>query len=162
MQMGRQDTTTDVEDELRVAIKARQELGIDHEDEVIESFMSRVQDTIDARVEARVNEELRGLPTRPRFASPSNGRIKIVIGYTAACLALSIPIAGHAGRDRRGRNFRQHRVGGRNAHTPGGEGTCRAWPRQGRTRREEVEDANSVRDEAYYCVEPKFHPADRT
>lgn len=95
--MGRQDTTTDVEDELRVAIKARQELGIDHEDEVIESFMSRVQDTIDARVEARVNEELRGLPTRPRFASPSNGRIKIVIGYTAACLALSIPIAAMLG-----------------------------------------------------------------
>ena len=95
--MGRQDTTADVEDELRVAIKARQELGIDHEDEVIESFMSRVQDTIDARVEARVNEELRGLPTRPRFASPSNGRIKIVIGYTAACLALSIPIAAMLG-----------------------------------------------------------------
>ena len=95
--MGRQDTTTDVEDELRVAIKARQELGIDHEDEVIESFMSRVQDTIDARVEARVSEALRGLPTRPRFASPSNGRIKIVIGYTAACLALSIPIAAMLG-----------------------------------------------------------------
>ena len=95
--MGRQDTTADVEDELRVALKARQELGIDHEDEVIESFLARVQDTIDARVEARVNEELRGLPTRPRFASPSNGRIKIVIGYTAACLALSIPIAAMLG-----------------------------------------------------------------
>ena len=95
--MRQQDTSTDVEEELRVAVRARQELGIDHEDEVIESFLSRVQDTIDARVEARVNEELRDLPTRPRFASPSNGRIKVVIGYTAVCLALSIPIAGVVG-----------------------------------------------------------------
>ncbi len=92
-----EDTSADVEEELRVAVKARQELGVDHEDEVIESFLARVQDTIDARVETRVNEEMRNLPTRPRFASPSNGRIKVVIGYTAACLALSIPIAAVLG-----------------------------------------------------------------
>ena len=91
------DTSADVDEELRVAVKARQELGLDHEDEVIESFLARVQDTIDARVEARVDEELRGLPSRPGFASPSNGRIRIVIGYTAACLALSIPIAAVLG-----------------------------------------------------------------
>ena len=63
--MRRQDTSTEVEEELSVAVKARQELGIDHEDEVIESFLARVQDTIDARVEARVSEELRGLPQDP-------------------------------------------------------------------------------------------------
>ena len=95
--MPQQDTSVDVEEELRVAVKARQELGVDHEDEVIESFLARVQDTIDARVEARVDEELRSLPARPRFASPSNGRIRVVIGYTAACLALSIPIAAVLG-----------------------------------------------------------------
>ena len=95
--MPQQETSVDVEEELRVAVKARQELGIDHEDEVIESFLARVQGTIDARVEARVDEEMRSLPTRPRFASPSNGRIKVVIGYTAACLALSIPIAAVLG-----------------------------------------------------------------
>ena len=95
--MRQQDTAVDVEEELRVAVKARQELGVDHEDEVIESFLSRVQESIDARVEARVSEELRGLPTRPRFASPSNGRIRVVLGYFAASLALSIPIAGVAG-----------------------------------------------------------------
>ena len=95
--MSQQETSVNVDEELRVAVKARQELGLDHEDEVIESFLARVQDTIDARVEARVDEELRGLPTRPRFASPSNGRIRIVIGYTAACLALSIPIAAVLG-----------------------------------------------------------------
>ena len=95
--MRQQETSVDVEEELRVAVKARQELGIDHEDEVIESFLARVQGTIDARVEARVNEEVRSLPARPRFASPSNGRIRVVIGYTAACLALSIPIAAILG-----------------------------------------------------------------
>ena len=97
--MRQQETSVDVEEELRVAVKARQELGIDHEDEVIESFLARVQDTIDARVEVRVSEELRGLPSRPRFASPSNGRLRIVIGYTAACLGLSIPIAAVAGAE---------------------------------------------------------------
>ena len=91
------DTSADVDEELRVAVKARQELGLDHEDEVIESFLARVQDTIDARVEARVDEELRSQSTRPRFASPSNGRIRVVIGYTAACLGLSIPIAAMLG-----------------------------------------------------------------
>ena len=95
--MRQQDAPTDVDEELRVAVKARQELGLDHEDEVIESFLERVQDTIDARVEARVKEELRSLPMRPRFASPSNGRIRSVIGYTAACLGLSIPIAALLG-----------------------------------------------------------------
>ena len=96
--MRQQDNASaDVDEELRVAVNARQELGIDHEDEVIESFLSRVQDTIDARVEARVNEAVRGLPTRPRFASPSNGRIRVVLGYVVGGLALSIPIAAVAG-----------------------------------------------------------------
>lgn len=95
--MGRQDTTTDVEDELRVAIKARQELGIDHEDEVIESFMSRVQDTIDARVEARVNEALRDVPTGFRVAAPSSGRIAVVLGFITAFLFMAVPLAGVAG-----------------------------------------------------------------
>ncbi len=95
--MRQQDTSVDVDEELRVAVKARQELGLDHEDEVIESFLERVQDTIDARVEARVEEELRALPSGPRFASPSNGRIRVVIGYTAVCLGLSIPISAVLG-----------------------------------------------------------------
>ncbi len=95
--MRQQDTSVDVDEEIRVAVKARQELGLDHEDEVLESFLERVQDTIDARVEARVNEELQSLPGRPRFASPSNGRIRVVIGYTAVCLALSIPISAVLG-----------------------------------------------------------------
>ena len=68
--MREQETSADVDEELRVAVKARQELGIDHEDEVIESFLSRVQDTIDARVEARVTEALRGRPHTAPLCQP--------------------------------------------------------------------------------------------
>ncbi|MXY42622.1 MAG: hypothetical protein F4Y50_00910 [Dehalococcoidia bacterium] len=95
--MQQQDTTADVEEELNIAIKARQELGKDHEDEVIESFLSRVQDTIDARVEARVNEALRDLPEVPRFASPSIGRIAVVLGFITAIFMFTIPMADLAG-----------------------------------------------------------------
>jgi len=95
--MRQQDTSADIEEELRVAVKARQELGIDHEDEIIESFLSRVQDTIDARVEARVNEALRGLPAAPRFASPSIGRIAVVLGFITAIFMFTIPMADFAG-----------------------------------------------------------------
>ena len=95
--MRQQDTSVDVDEELRVAVKARQELGLDHEDEVIESFLERVQDTIDARVEARVKEELRSLPLRPRFASPSTRRIAVVFGFMTAFLFVLIPLADIAG-----------------------------------------------------------------
>ena len=95
--MRQQDTAVDVEEELRVALDARKELGVELEDEVVESFLSRVQESIDARVEARVSEALRGVPARPRFASPSNGRIRVVFGYVVGGLALSIPIAAVAG-----------------------------------------------------------------
>ncbi len=91
------DTSADVDEELRVAVKARQELGLDHEDEVIESFLARVQDRIDARVEARVDEELRDLPIRPRFASPSTGRIAVVFGFMTAFLFVLIPLADIVG-----------------------------------------------------------------
>ncbi|MDE2715607.1 MAG: hypothetical protein OXI33_01140 [Chloroflexota bacterium] len=95
--MREQETSVDVEEELRVAVKARQELGKDHEDEVIESFLARVQGTIDARVEARVNEALRDLPEAPRFASPSIGRIAVVLGFITAIFMFTIPMADLAG-----------------------------------------------------------------
>ena len=88
---------SDVDDEAKVALLARQELGKDFEDEVIESFIVRVQDAIDARVEARVREALRGAPSRLRFAAPSNGRIAVVLGFVTAFLIFGIPLADIAG-----------------------------------------------------------------
>ena len=96
-QMPQADSLADAQDELKVALLARQELGKDLEDEVIESFLARVQDAIDARVEASVSESLRGAPYRPRFAAPSSKRVAVAFGYIVAFLALSIPIAAVAG-----------------------------------------------------------------
>ena len=92
-----QPVLADVDEELKVAILARQELGKDLEDEVIESFLVRVQDAIDARVEARVRESLEGTAARRRFAAPSNGRIAVVLGFVTAFLIFGIPLADIAG-----------------------------------------------------------------
>ena len=96
-QVSKPEPLSDVEDEIKVALLARQDLGKDYEDEVIESFLVRVQDAIDARVEAKVSESLQGAPARFRFAAPSSRRVAVAFGYIVAFLALSIPIAAVAG-----------------------------------------------------------------
>ena len=96
-QTSQSDTSAEVEDELRVALRARQELGEDLEDEVIESFLSRVQDAIDARVEAKVNEALRDRPARSRFTRPSIEHLGVVVGLMAVVLWFSVPLAEAAG-----------------------------------------------------------------
>ena len=95
--MRQPDTLAEVEEELKVALDARKELGVELEDEVIESFLSRVQDTIDARVDARVSEVLRDVPTRRRLASPSSGRIAVVLGFITGSLFMGVPLADMAG-----------------------------------------------------------------
>ena len=97
IQVSQPESIPDVDDELKVALMARQDLGKDFEDEVIESFLVRVQDSIDARVEARVRESLQGAPTRLYFAAPSNGRIAVVLGFVTAFLIFGIPLADIAG-----------------------------------------------------------------
>ena len=91
------NTSSEVEDELRVALRARQELGEDHEDEVIESFLFRVQDAIDARVEAKVNEALRDLPARSRFTRPSAMHFGLTVCFIAVVLTFTLPLADIAG-----------------------------------------------------------------
>ncbi len=96
-QVSKPEPLFDVEDEVKVALLARQDLGKDYEDEVIESFLVRVQDAIDARVEAKVSESLQGVPARLRFAAPSNGRVAVVLGFVTAFLIFGIPLADIAG-----------------------------------------------------------------
>ncbi|HZB34229.1 MAG TPA: hypothetical protein VE465_28965 [Streptosporangiaceae bacterium] len=50
-------------EDLRAALAARQELGPDFEPAIIESFLDRLERTIDARVDARVAERLAKSPT---------------------------------------------------------------------------------------------------
>ena len=97
IQVSKLERLSDVEDEAKVALLARQDLGKDFEDEVIESFLARVEDAIDARVEARVRESLQGAPAPRRFAAPSNGRIAVVLGFVTAFLIFGIPLADIAG-----------------------------------------------------------------
>ena len=96
-QASQPDSLTDAKDELTVALLARQELGKELEDEVIESFLSRVEDAIDARVEERVRESLRVAPRRWRLAAPSTGRVAIALFFVTAFLMFSIPLADLAG-----------------------------------------------------------------
>ena len=96
-QTSQPDTSAEIEDELRVALRARQELGEDLEDEIIESFLSRVQDAIDERVEAKVNEALRDRPARTHFTVPTVPRLGIVLGLMAVVLWSSISLAEVAG-----------------------------------------------------------------
>ena len=96
-QVPKPEPLSDVDDEAKVALLARQELGKDFEDEVIESFLVRVEDAIDARVEARVRESLQGAPARLRFAAPSNGRIAVVLSFITVFLIFAIPLADIAG-----------------------------------------------------------------
>ena len=96
-QASQPDSLADAKDELTVALLARQELGKELEDEVIESFLSRVEDAIDARVEARVRESLRDMPTRRRLAAPSTGRVAITLFFVTAFLIFTIPLADFVG-----------------------------------------------------------------
>ena len=76
-------------DELKATLAARRELGEEMEDEVVESFLGRLESAIDEQVEARVAEHLRGRGG-PRRQKATTGRIAVV-------LALSIPLMGIAG-----------------------------------------------------------------
>ncbi len=51
-------------DELKATLGARKDLGEEMEDEVIESFLARLQNAIDDQVAVRVAEELRHKPRR--------------------------------------------------------------------------------------------------
>ena len=73
-------------DELKATLGARGELGQEMEDEVIESFLRRLQSSIDEQVDARVTEAL----SHRRRAGISVGRVAVV-------LCLSIPLIAIAG-----------------------------------------------------------------
>jgi hypothetical protein len=54
-------------EELRAAVEARKELGPDHEDAVLASFLARIENEIDARVDERLAGRRRtpAVPTAP-------------------------------------------------------------------------------------------------
>ena len=87
--MSEERNSSEWRDELKAHLGTRQELGADKEDEIIESFLGRMQEAIDEQVEARVAEAL-GRHKQRRMPSASNFRIMGI-------LCLSIPLLAIAG-----------------------------------------------------------------
>jgi hypothetical protein len=70
-------------DELRAAAEVHRELGPEYDNAVVESFLERLSPEIDARVDARVAQELQAGAGQPRAPS-----IKLAI----TSMALGIPL----------------------------------------------------------------------
>jgi hypothetical protein len=76
-------------DELRAAVEARRELGPESERAVIDSFLARVEATIDQRVDERLRRETPRPSGAPRGAVPlALGSMGIGIAVTGAASGL--------------------------------------------------------------------------
>ena len=85
--MTTQKNSTEWREELKVHLGTRQELGGGMEDEVVESFLKKVQGAIDDQVDARVRE---ALGARKRSSGIATWRV-------TAALCCSIPLLAIAG-----------------------------------------------------------------
>lgn len=84
-------------EDLQAALGARRELGPEYEDAVLDSFLERVDKSIEARVDARVAERAgdRGqLARRPSQRGTDSG---LVLGIVSLCTG--IPITAIAGAE---------------------------------------------------------------
>jgi hypothetical protein len=88
MESGRQQRPQDAKSDLKAAIAARQELGGAMEDEVIDAFLSRIDERLAAR---STPAEHRAVPVRPPKGEPVNPIIPI------GTLLLAIPLMAIAG-----------------------------------------------------------------
>ncbi len=67
-------------DELIAALAARRELGAEHEAAVIETFVERLERSIDARVDREVERQLRKTPQRASGGGFGVGHIILALG----------------------------------------------------------------------------------
>lgn len=72
-------------EELEVAVHARQELSADHEPEIVDAFLERVGQAIDARVDERVAQR-----------EEDDGYDAGAIGVAIGSIALGIPVTAVA------------------------------------------------------------------
>lgn len=80
-------------EELGAAVAAREELGTRMEPEVIEAFLARIESAVITRVDARVDERLRGAGHARR--SGSSPTVPVAI----CSLIFGIPLSAIAGED---------------------------------------------------------------
>lgn len=84
-------------DDLQAAVAARRELGRDYEDAVLDSFLDRMERSIAARVDARVDERLPGTKSgksQPTGLGKDESNRAFVLGVVS--LGTGIPISGIA------------------------------------------------------------------
>ena len=88
------------QDELRAILAARSQLGPEYDSSLIESFLAKVEQEIDARVDARVGQALARGPAAdgppPRRAQ--GGGTELALGS----IALGIPVTAVAASDLHG------------------------------------------------------------
>jgi hypothetical protein len=82
-------------DDVAAMLAARQELGPDYEQAVIDSFVARISQTIDQRVESRLAEarppEVRADASRP---TSSRDNSQLILGIVS--MGLAVPLTGIA------------------------------------------------------------------
>ncbi|MCG5213995.1 hypothetical protein [Streptosporangium sp. KLBMP 9127] len=78
-----------LDDELRAAVSTRRDLGPDYEDAIVESFLDKVDQQIDRRVEERLATASRGGEPRAR---PTDNQ-----GLALAIVSLSLGVFGSIG-----------------------------------------------------------------
>lgn len=88
-----QATSHDMNTELKAALQARQELGPEMDDHLVEAFLARIQTQVDARVAARIAAEPKG--AKPTKSSRAGERVQVEV--VAGSMALAIPLMAIAG-----------------------------------------------------------------
>ncbi len=83
-------TQTELGADLRAAVAARREMGADMEDQVLDVFLARVQQRIDAQV-------AQGLASRSSAKPAKRERIDSALPVMVASLGISIPLMAIAG-----------------------------------------------------------------
>jgi hypothetical protein len=89
-------TRTDLQKDLDAALQTRRELGAEYEKEIADSFLARIEDRLDARVDVLVERRLAERATGRAGAGPWRGRPS-ASRLPVVSLALGIPLSGVGG-----------------------------------------------------------------
>ena len=81
-------------DELQAAIEARRELGREHEPEIIDGFLDRIEKRMDQRIDERLRQRRE---TVPRKRDPAYSVTFVSLGISIPLLAIAGGISGLAG-----------------------------------------------------------------
>ncbi|MHA6760437.1 hypothetical protein [Streptacidiphilus sp. PAMC 29251] len=90
MQTGESETKKD----LRAAVLTAQELGPDYENEILDGFLQRLDQRIDAQIAVRVRRELGVNPVEQRQQQQRGGRSANAFQYLSLVLAVPLSAIG--------------------------------------------------------------------